>query len=187
MKTSEHLSHGKDSVGPSMGSLTPPPATSSLASWATDDFSSADWVPLHSERTTHSAAAFWHVMKTFTDDRHWNRTIFSLSPQTHELVPLTSTSLAPSDTTPDVDTNTPYKDPSGPSPGFRYNALRLLARKSPSPIGGSENDPRCFHAHEWTAQWTDDDSEKHIAVFGLCIPSAVVTEDNPRARSYWPF
>lgn len=160
----------------SFGSLSRPEGMSGLTAWATDDLSAQAWVTLYEETTPLPPSTFWQIIRSFTVAMHWNRTIYSVTPINHET----------------IDLQTQYVrhtgsggGPGGPSPGERYHALRLLARKTPAPIGGDAEDGRAFDAKEWTAQWTHEN--KHFATFGLCIPETVVTEDNPRAMRYWPF
>lgn len=181
-----------------VGELSKPEKTSTLTAWATDlNLDEQAWVTLHAEEVRKPADAFWYVMETLTSSSHWNRTIFSITPVTFELVHHHDFSIESSGT---------GAGPGGPSEGLRYHALRHLLRKSPAPIGGIPADiickdasdisepieigeksmgGRCFDAHEWTAQWIEQ--KRHVAVFGLCIPQHVVTPENPRALRYWPF
>lgn len=189
--------HGSD--GGKWPRLMPPSGTSPLTAWAGDaDLDDLGWVTLHSERVRKSSDAFWHVMQMLTESSHWNRTIFSVAPVAYEIVHRANNAVTHAG--------------SGVGPGYpqdhcRYHVLRHLLRKTPAPIGGvivdgnvsskaavqaSQNgvaednvSSRCYDAHEWTAQWKEE--SRHVAVFGLCIPDHVVTEENPRALRYWPF
>lgn len=175
---------------PTIGNLIRPQHVSSLTAWATHDLDKEHWVPLHEQRLTLPPSSFWHVVDIVTVHQHWNRTIYSQTLLQSEHVQLSDGASVP-----DHD-GAMYCAP--PPKGKRVNALRRLSRKTPAPIGGTQdNHGRTYDAYEWTAQWTDhsdphpvqvtDKRGRHVACFGLSIPDHVVTEDNPRALRYWPF
>lgn len=143
-----------------------------------DDFEGeAGWIELSCTETSADAPAFWHVMSTFTRDLHWVRQFFSIQ--------VIDEAYSPSQPgNPSSAAQSTFSD--APSAGVRYTAVRELLRKTPSPIGSGPNgtDPS-FVAHEWTAQYIAGD--RHVAVFGLVVPTCVAGPDNPRAMTYWPF
>lgn len=159
------------------GCLQPLEQTATLTAWATDDLNAEQWVTLYEEKTNQSPSAFWYVMQLITAEQHWNRSIFSMDLISAESVSL-DTNLA---------TNiSPSAVAIPPPPGMRVHMLRRLSRKTPAPIGGLEKTGgRAYNADEWAALWSIGNS--HNACFGLCIPTSLVTSDNPRALRYWPF
>lgn len=162
------------------GSLSAPPSTSPLTSPPTENFSDQPWITLHQLATPSPPQAFWYVVQTFTSEQHWNRTIYSLQITEEELFHPSTTETHPIES--------PQQIQEDILNGFRYNAIRLLNRKTPAPIGGPTGS-LCYDAQESTAQYVENDADHtlHVAVFSLCIPEQVVTPDNPRALTYWPF
>lgn len=182
-----------------VGALKLPPGSSSLTANPTDNFEDDErWIELGSQPTKASPAAFWYVMRSFTRDSHWNRTIFDVTVTAEEHVPF---SIARDEEHHGVPNSLETGDhgPYAPKPGFRFNAMRVLSRKTPAPIGGgSDGTGLTYKAEEWTAQFVTRVKEEaggegqvqgqvHVAVFGLVIPDNVCGPENRRALRYWPF
>lgn len=167
-----------------IGKLSLPLGSSDLTACPTDALDEqSGWVELGTQHTTASAAAFWHVMRVFTRERHWNRTIYEVAVTAEETVSVSDVTL------PDEERRS-YA-PHAPLQGKRVHTLRKLSRKTPAPVGGGEDGKGLtYSAEEWAAQFVverDGDLELHVAVFGLVIPEIVRVPDNPRALRYWPF
>lgn len=169
----------------SLGNLQLPPGSSDLTAHPTDPLDRHEgWVNLGCMPTTVTPAAFWYVIRSFTRDQHWNRTIFDITLTAEEFVPLNG-EHAISD-----DAENSEQNRWAPKRGWRYNAIRTLSRKTPAPIGGGDDGSQLtYKAKEWTAQFVsvDEGVEKHHAVFGLVVPQCVRTPGNERALRYWPF
>lgn len=169
----------------SIGCLQLRPGSSDLTAHPTDLFDEyANWVELGRIPTKVTPAAFWYVIRSFTCDRHWNRTIFDIALTAEETVPLCEENASAE------DTKHGGHNQWAPKRGWRYNAVRTLSRKTPAPIGGGDDGTqRTYRAEEWTAQFVsvDEGVQKHHAVFGLVIPQCVRTSGNERALRYWPF
>lgn len=175
-----------------VGQLQLPPGSSRLTGRPTDPFNEdAGWVELGSTKTRVTSDAFWYVIKSFTRDRHWNRTIYDVTLTADETV---ATANSPQHAPP-ARTEQPQPDQkqptsSAPKPGTRYNAIRTLSRKTPAPIGGGPDGTQpTYKAEEWTAQFLSCETrvERHVAIFGLVIPESVRGPGNERALRYWPF
>lgn len=161
-----------------------PPGTSSLTATPRDDFeSNPAWVQLAELGVKTSSSAFWHCIDTWTYSQHFNKTIWRIDLLSESSLPSPSTSSAPAETH--------SKRPRGsapPSPNTRWIALRELQRKTPSPVGGGpDGRSLSFSAHEWTAQYVDGATNRHVAIFGLVIPDAARENGNLRALTMWPF
>lgn len=179
-----------------VGGLKLPQGSSGLTARPTDDFGSDErWIELGVQPTKATAAAFWYVMHSFTRDQHWNRTIFDVTVTAEEQVALPGSIQAKASKASGVNSRLDDHGPYAPKPGCRLNALRVLSRKTPAPVGGGEDGTGLtYKAEEWTAQFVTEFDETgggytqlHVAVFGLVIPECVSTTENRRALRYWPF
>lgn len=177
------------------GEIQLPPGSSDLTAKPTDDFDGEKgWIELGSQPTKATAAGFWYVIRSFTRERHWNKTIFDVALTAEELVEY-SEYLEGASHDPDERCKEGSYGPYAPKPGFRLNAMRTLSRKTPAPIGGGpDGSELTYKAEEWTAQYTRtilvngrDTKHLHTAVFGLAVPENVCGPENPLGKRYWPF
>lgn len=164
-----------------MGSLALPEGASRLTARPTDLLDEqSGWIELGSQTTTATAEAFWHVIRVFTREQHWNRTIYSVTVTAEEKVSASE----------GVQSDRTYVR-YAPKPGERLHVLRTLSRKTPAPIGGGEDGKGLtYSAEEWASQFVTEGvggTALHVAAFGLVIPGVVRGPDNPRALRYWPF
>lgn len=181
----------------SMRRFSLPSGTSDLTARPWDGFETMPgWVELAQVSVIADPAGFWHCMQQWTHERHWNRTIWKMKVVSTGLM---SDSVTGSElkidsvglsTNSDCDSvNESTEEFAGPPPaGYRWIGIRDLYRKSPAPVGGGHDGKSpSYVVSEWTAQYVEKSTQKHVAVFGLCIPDNARSSDNPRALTYWPF
>lgn len=164
--------------------LSLPPGSSDLTGSPKDPLDEdAGWVELGSQHTTAPVAAFWDVIRVFTRECHWNRTIYEVTVTAEETVNISDGVLS--------DGERKSYAPHAPLQGTRLHAIRNLSRKTPAPIGGGEDGKGLtYSADEWATHFIVErkgNVELHVAAFGLVIPEIVRKPDNPRALRYWPF
>lgn len=172
-----------------------PSGSCGLTANPTDDFDAKQgWIELGSQSTKATAAGFWHVIRSFTREQHWNKTIFEVCVTAEEVVEYLGTEEGKECDSIKSHAESWYGQHT-PKPGFRLNVMRTLSRKTPAPIGGgSDGSGLTYKADEWTAQYiktvareTGNAEHLHTAVFGLVVPENVCGPENPRALRYWPF
>lgn len=149
-----------------------PHGASALTARPTDDHDALQWMELSSMACKGPSEAFWHVMTQYTHELHWNRSIYHIDVVAQVVHPSTDSTAA--------------KHSLPPPEGVRYMVLRELMRKTPAPVGGGvDGCEKSYSVYEWGAHSVSEGC--HRAVFGLVVPSTVVTHDNPRGMTFWPF
>jgi hypothetical protein len=186
------MQDGQESTG-----LTLPVGASDLTCHPLDDFDAIDnWVELAQLSVKSNADGFWHCMRQWTHERHWNRTIWKISLRQQlfsELPPVgrLDASTAEEPVSEDKYPQLPFLPDvfvGPPSAQYRWTGLRELHRKTPAPIGGGSEGLCPSHtAFEWTTQYVSQKDGRHTAIFGLVIPEAARADSNLRALTYWPF
>ena len=159
-----------------------PIGSSTLTANPYDELETLEWVELATEESGANPSAFWHAMGQFTRELHWNKSFFDISITAEALH-----SLPNKDSEVKVGSvKMPCIGASAPPEGYRYVALRSLARKIASPIGGGAYGlNKSYVCEEWTVQYIT--KNVHTAIFGLVIPENILGPENPRAMTYWPF
>jgi hypothetical protein len=177
-----------------------PVGTSDLTCHPLEDFEAThEWVELGQLPVKSNADGFWHCMRQWTHERHWNRTIWKITMEQQAFSETQRTRKSKSDcggaAAHAEDGSNGTSVPSmpeifvGPPPeGHRWSSCRVLHRKTPAPVGGGIDGSRPSHtAVEWTTQYVSDEDDRHTAVFGLAIPESARIGGNLRALTYWPF